>query len=226
MSEEVNVSTTICKKADLMFVKMLEIDIPGFIIHARLMHVDEESTNSSYDVYVARNNGAGKSPTIIRDWTMRGAYQPRSGGDKMFHHRNNYGATIYTIGATDHIYAKNNLISAIFDSLLGSCDVSDEDTIQNYVEVARAMYVHGVVQMSQTDQYRASVVTPNNDVTGSRVWYINVKGFMFGYTTWTLNIDGDTRITHRDVRLTTTYEQIMMKLHEKIALLCEVNKVM
>lgn len=223
---EVNVSTTYRKVADLFFVKNLEVDIPGFIIHARLMHVDEKSTNSNYDVYVARNNGEGKSPTIIRDWTMRGAYQPRDGGEKMFRHRSNYGATIYTIGGVRELQAKNNLISAIFDALLGSCDTSDKAVIASYAEVAFAMFAHGVTTIPISDQYRASVVTPDNNLFGSRVWHVNMDGFVFNHTTWTLNIDSKIRLVARDDEVNTTYRDVDVMFISSAHQLIDANKVM
>lgn len=211
---EVSVKTMFRKTTDVIYVKNLEIHIPGYFINARLIHLDEVATNSSYDVWVARDNGEGKTPTIVRDWTMRGAYQPRSGGDKMFDHRNNYGATIYTLGGDKEGYAKNNLIAAIFDALLGSCDTSNTDVVTEYVLAAEAMHESGVVQI-RTDNYRASVITPCNNLNGSRTWHINSDGFKFGGTIWTFNIDSWNRLTHRDDALGTTAKDVVEIMEKK-----------
>lgn len=213
---EVNVKATFRKVADVTYVKNLEIHIPGYFINARLIHLDEAATNSSYDVWVARNNGEDKTPTMVRDWTMRGAYQPRSGGDKMFNHRNNYGATIYTLGADKETRAKNNLVLAIFDALLGSCDISNTDVITEYVMAAEAMHEAGLINLT-TDNYRASVITPCNNLTGSRTWRIDGDGFKFAGTMWTFNIDSWNRMTHRDDALGTTAKD-MVEIMEKKAL--------
>lgn len=211
---EVNVKTTFRKVVDVTYVKNLEIHIPGYFINARLIHLDEAATNSSYDVWVARDNGEGKTPTIVRDWTMRGAYQPRSGGDKMFNHRNNYGATIYTLGSDKETYAKTNLICAIFDALLGSCDTGDTDVITEYVMAAEAMHAAGLVHVS-TDNYRASVITPCNSLSGSRTWRIDGDGFKFSGTMWTFNIDSWNRLTHRDEALGTTAKDVVEIMEKK-----------
>lgn len=211
---EVNVKTTFRTVADLVYVKNLEIQIPGYFINARLIHLDEAATNSSYDVWVARDNGEGNSPTIVRDWVMRGAYQPRSGGNKMFNHRNNYGATIYTLGSDKENYAKSNLIAAIFDALLGSCDTSNTDVITEYVMAAEAMHTSGLIQIT-TDNYRASVITPCNNLNGSRTWHIDADSFKFAGTMWTFNIDSWNRMTHRDDALGTTAKDVVKIMEKK-----------
>jgi len=194
---EVSINAAFRKVDKLVYVKTLELHIPGYLIHARLMHLNESTTNSSYDVYVARDHGQGKSPEIVRDWTMRGFYQPRGHGESL-EHRKGYGGTVYTLGGLREATVKNNLIAAIFDSLLGSCEFDDLDVLIQYKDAAFAMFSNGVVPLPITDSYRASVLTPDDDITAVRVWFVNADGFTYQHTTWTLHIDRATRLTYRD----------------------------
>lgn len=222
---EVSVKTTFHKVDELYYVRNLEMHIPGYFVNARLIHLDEASTNSSYDVYVARNLGEGKSPEIVRDWTMRGFYQPR-GHEASLKHRHNHGGTIYTLGAYREHVASGNLINAIFDALLGYCDVSDVNTINSYKAAARGMYNAGVVTGVANSQYQADIITPYENLRGSRVWFINADDFMYGHTTWTLTLDGFTRMTHRESVVNTTYRDIDALFNAKAAEIVRANKNM
>lgn len=221
---EVSIKTAFRKVDNLVYAKSLELHIPGYLIHARLMHLDE-ATNSSYDVYVARDIGEGKIPEVVRDWVMRGFYQPRGHGESLGH-RKGYGGTVYTLGGTREATVKNNLIAAIFDSLLGTCDTDDLDKLNQYKDAAFAMFSNGVVPLPITDSYRASVVTPDDNITGARVWFVNVDGFMYQHTTWTLHIDRSTRLTYRDDVTPMTYRKVRELLDGKIAELFNSNKNM
>ncbi|QXO10142.1 hypothetical protein pEaSNUABM37_00181 [Erwinia phage pEa_SNUABM_37] len=222
---EVSVKTAFRRIDDLFYVKNLEMHIPGYFINARLIHLDEASTNSTYDVYVARNLGEGRLPGIVRDWTMRGFYQPRGDGASL-KHRHNQGGTIYTLGSTREHVASGNLINAIFDALLGYCDVSDLATIDSYKVAARAMYTAGVVAGVANNQYQADIVTPYEHLRGTRVWFINADDFMYGHTTWTLALDGFTRMTHRESVINTTYRDIDALFTAKAVEITQASKAM
>lgn len=222
---EVNVKATFLNTDGVNYVKHLDIFIPDYLIHARLISLDEESTNVSYELYVARNNQPGRTPTVIRDWTMFGFYQPRMHGASLAH-RGREGGTLFTLGSVHEHAAKDNLIAAIFDSLLGYSNVSDKKVIDQYVKAAHAMYRAGLGPNSITDQYRASIITPHYDLDGTRVWFVNAKEFMFGHTTWTLTIDGFSRITHRDREINTTHDKILQLFIQKMSEVIEANKVM
>lgn len=201
----------------IQYVKMLEIELPDYRIGARLLRLEEDSTNTTYDVWIGRNMRVadGKS-IIIRDWSMRGAYRPVAGGDKLFNHRSNYGATLYTQGSPYAHESTARLISAIFDNLLGTCDEANTDVISDYVGVAEAMYQARLVNGIE-NQYRASIMTPNKNLTGSRVWRVEQDQLKFDSTVWTLNIDGANRLTHRDHALGTTYKKVVEIMADKAA---------
>lgn len=200
----------------IQYVKMLEIELPEYRIGARLLRLEEDSTNTTYDVWIGRNQRKLGENVIIRDWSMRGAYRPVAGGDKLFNHRSNYGATLYTQGSPYAHESTSRLISAIFDNLLGTCDEADTDIISDYVGVAEAMYQARLVTGIE-NQYRASIMTPNKNITGSRVWRVEQDQFKFDSTVWTFNIDGHNRLTHRDHALGTTYKKVVEIMVNKAA---------
>lgn len=213
-----SVSATFRKLDNLFFVKKLEVEIDEYSIHANLIHLDDNTTNCSYEVWVARKIVNGERNCIVRDWVIRGGHAPWSKkGEPMtfLAHRAQYGGTNWLMGSDAQNDATSNLICAIFDNLLGCCDTEDENVLKDYVRAAEAMYRARLVG-SIGNRYSLAVMAPNENINAKRTWDYRDGKFVYIGTTWTLTIDMFNRVSFRDLTMTTTYEMAREQLRKNL----------
>ncbi|QKE54483.1 hypothetical protein ACSA002_1690 [Salmonella phage vB_SalM_SA002] len=213
-----SVNATFRQLDNLFFVKKLEVELDEYSIHANLIHLDDNTTNCSYEVWVARKIVNGERNCIVRDWVIRGAHAPwgKKGEPMTFlSHRAQYGGTNWIMGSPAQHDAASNLICAIFDNLLGCCDTEDENVLKDYVRAAEAMYRARLVG-SIGNRYNCAVMAPNENINAKRAWDYRDGKFVYIGTTWTLTIDMFNRVSFRDLEMTTTYEVARDQLRKNL----------
>lgn len=216
LSTSVNATFRMLDK--LFFVKKLEVELDEYSIHANLIHLDEDTTNVSYEVWVARKIVNGERNCIVRDWVIRGGHAPWSKqGEPMtfLAHRSQYGGSNWLMGSDNKHDATNNLIGAIFDNLLGCCDTDDENVLKDYVRAAEAMHNARVIN-AINNRYTCAVMAPNESISAKRAWDHRDGKFIYIGTTWTLTLDMFNRVSFRDLEMTTTYEMAREQLRKNL----------
>lgn len=227
---ELNLNASCEKIGNVFYVKNLELAVEDHFINVRLIKDDANHSELTYDVYVGKSNGEGKPPLpIVRDWMMRGTNSvsghPVPDIADFIKHRACYGGTVFNLGGMTEQIAISNLTHAIFDNLLGSCDTRNEDQINGYVAAAQALYDSRLIGYFE-NQYKASVMTPDQRITGSRTWRTSNGKLSFAGTVWTYYVNTQTRMTHFTHDLTTTYDDVVAVFADVAATMVAANKAL
>lgn len=224
---ELNLNAVCEKVNNTFYVKNLELAVEDHFINVRLLRESANYYELTYDVYVGKSNGDGKPPSpVVRDWMMRGNNNdvPFSDDIDPFKHRACYGGTAFNLGGASERVVIGNMLHAIFDNLLGSCDTRDAAKIKGYVSAAQALYNSRLVGDFEK-QYKAAILTRNQYITGMRTWRTHNGKLSFVNTLWTYHVNPTTRMTHMDSDLTTTYDDVVAVFADVAATMAATNKV-